>query len=83
MTYSPGGIVGGGEPVQARSQGLCPLDGYPLVEFLDHPLVPGGWEHIIPANEINNRAVVLGRIAEAHAFETVAAAEQTSFGDEL
>jgi hypothetical protein len=82
--YNAGGIVRGPSGVRVTDQGVCPLDGYPIMHFKsDHDFIEGGWEHIIPAAEIRNAPAVLQRIAEAHAFEAVAAAEQITKGTDL
>lgn len=80
--FSTGGMLNGPTGIRAFHQGICPLDGYPLVRFeSDHDFIPGGWEHIIPAAEARNGMAALQRIAEAHAFEAVAAAEQITRTD--
>jgi hypothetical protein len=67
-----------------RVHGRCPLDGYHLVEFDEVTVyvdgapvnVEGGWEHVLPFRSPEEFAVARLRIAEAHAFEVLAAAEQ-------
>lgn len=75
----PGGAVEVAGPVMYRHHGPCPLDGFQLVEFLDHPLMPGHWDHSITPADLRGLLTLneaLATIAQAHAFETVVAAEQ-------
>lgn len=75
--FNAGGLVPGphdGPRVWAR--GVCPLDGYHLIEVEPDRFGDGGWEHVIPAAEIPRMSEAQARIAEAHAFEASAEAEQ-------
>lgn len=87
--FNAGGLIPGpydGPRVWAR--GVCPLDGYHLIETepfgvaVDGERVDlgGNWEHVIPPEEIPRMADAQARIAKAHGFEASAAAEQITRG---
>lgn len=78
MSEHPGGLIPGDGPT-CWARGTCPLDGYQLIETEPDDTFQGGWEHVIPAAELKTEATQMAarrRIAEAHAPEAVAEAEQ-------
>jgi hypothetical protein len=82
-SFDNGGVIPG-PPTHARYHGVCPLDGYALVELEESTVtvdgepvrLEGGWDHVIPPSELHNMSRAQQKIAAAHAFEAVAAAEQ-------
>lgn len=58
--FNAGGVLPGPSSLTVTSRGVCPLDGYPLVEL------DGTQDHVIP---VRSYAAAMALIAAAHDAE--------------